>query len=1328
MATISLDDSFSFEPVEAPKAKAKAPEAIALDDSFTVEPLDDSFTEAPTTAPGDNTPKQAKFWDDETPLTPMAPADEQEYIRMVNDRSIKPEDIAAFTAAKGFQVKPEDIAKSRLEYDEYNKKTGQSAGIGLNYQDAPVAVNKEELEGGALEAAARGFGEGALAGGLDELGAVVDSLGLTEGRNNVFNSDKGLVDLWYENQRKNSAVLDRDEEEYYKSNLAGQIAGGVVLPFGARAKTLKELATVGGAYGAAEGFLGTDGSWSERAKGAAIGAPVGAAAGAVLGKGIQAGAKLYKKVLGKEGEEIAEEVADFNPNKWIEAEDGSHVMEMDGYRVRVKPKVQAQEAADIPEAVNRVVDRANEIAGKWKNAPEIEVVNTVDDIPDEAIRKAVQAESPDSYGFLGRDGKVRLIAANIEKDNVDLDSVLYHEALGHYGLAQKFGEELNDTLRKLYDEGNDRFRSEVDEWIAKNPKAYVNDPARQEIAVEEVLAEIAQNGDAKLSPKIIDKVTNVVKTYARELGMDLKYSDREIKTIMGMAEDAVVKGKASAAENGFRMMRPSQRPLNPLEENAMGLPSAPKEALEALEEGYVASTRSWAEASREAAKRGIRPSELRSMGSAEALDKKLFQLDQLAMRLDERIGKLNEKFDTPEWSVRDKDEYKKLIYEQQLLFAQAFDRQAEVGRALNALKAIKFTKSKVTNLKDLPPEEALDDPEVFERFVRAMQAQQGNPAGMQTLAITVHKPYWWQYALSFRHAAMLSGLGTHAKNAVDNSLMIAREMEETLMALPGGIVRKGLQKAGIHTEDGVTPAEAGARMYGLLRAAGDIRATLAKSAAQFGPNAPRQINSKVSLADARIPGLGVISDALQASDTFFRAFHDAANLHTLGVREAQKRGLTGMAAFQDGSNRATTPSLAMLREAESMADTSLYVDKPFFNAIEAWKNVRPGMTGEEQAKALAANIVFPFFRVSDRMLFAKLRRSPLSVLDKVTREDFKAGGARRDIAIARTLFGSALVYQYWNEAGEGNVVGDGTSYDKKRALEAGGYMQNAALEDGEYVDGSGMNMGFSWTDLQNNMATSIASIRQAYDRGEANEEDTSNALTSATRAFFGVLSSNSFAENIAQYTEPFQNTGFGGEEAGDRKMANLVGSMAAQFVPAIVRNLNATYNDTVKRDTQGDKTFGDIVYGRIASAVPGLSDDLSPKYTVYGETQEQGKTLLGMYNYQTVKDDPAIKEIQRLERTQKDALVTRAPTTFTRNGEKVKLVGEEYQNFQKVTGLLFLAGARELTALPEWSNVSDDVKKEAIKELLKEARDGAKDQLYPETEEADVSDNLEEDE
>src|SRR3546814_14557019 len=73
--------------------------------------------------------------------------------------------------------------------------------------------------------------------------------------------------------------------------------------------------------------------------------------------------------------------------------------------------------------------------------------------------------------------------------------------------------------------------------------------------------------------------------------------------------------------------------------------------------------------------------------------------------------------------------------------------------------------------------------------------------------------------------------------------------------------------------------------------------------------------------------------------------------------------------------------------------------------LEGVKAIRPGMTWGHQAVAATANIMFPFFRVTDRLLFQAIRRTPLGFLDARTMEDLKAGGARMDIALARMSYG-----------------------------------------------------------------------------------------------------------------------------------------------------------------------------------------------------------------------------------------------------------------------------------------------------------------------------------
>src|SRR3546814_17328374 len=93
-------------------------------------------------------------------------------------------------------------------------------------------------------------------------------------------------------------------------------------------------------------------------------------------------------------------------------------------------------------------------------------------------------------------------------------------------------------------------------------------------------------------------------------------------------------------------------------------------------------------------------------------------------------------------------------------------------------------------------------------------------------------------------------------------------------------------------------------------------------------------------------------------------------------------------------------------------------------------------------------------------------------------------------------------------------------------------------------------------------------------------------------------------ENLAQYTEPMNARS---DEEELTIGANIVGSLGSSLVPAALRQYNQAVHDPIKRDTTGDKTFLDRVYGRIASGIPGLSEKLPAKHDLYGYERQQGR-------------------------------------------------------------------------------------------------------------------------
>ncbi len=237
----------------------------------------------------------ARFFDTPTPFAGLRPEDEQEYMRLLNDFSVPPEKVADWVKEHGFTVDPETLRKGRAAAE----KTGQA--IGFDYVKPPQALT--DLGDGATGAAIRGFGNGVLPQLLDEVGAVPDSLGLTPDRENVFNSDRRWADVWFNNQQQNSSILGFDNYAHPYATIGGELAGGLVAPFGAKATSALDLAKVGAIYGGVAGFGAGEGSVKERIPGAMIGAGLGTVGGVALGKAMQAAepyaAKLMRYMAGK---------------------------------------------------------------------------------------------------------------------------------------------------------------------------------------------------------------------------------------------------------------------------------------------------------------------------------------------------------------------------------------------------------------------------------------------------------------------------------------------------------------------------------------------------------------------------------------------------------------------------------------------------------------------------------------------------------------------------------------------------------------------------------------------------------------------------------------------------------------------------------------------------------------------------------------------------------------------------------------------------------------------------------------------------------------------
>ena len=166
---------------------------LGVHDTMFQTPAD--FRRAPMPTPERET--VAQFWDTPTPMAGMRPEDEQSYLALVNDASVTPKAIQDYARANGFTVADGEVERVRADA----KKKGMP--IGVNYVTPPKPLTDQG--DGTTGAAGRGFANGVLPNLLEEAGAVVDTLGGTAGRENVWNSDRRLADIWANNGEQNES-------------------------------------------------------------------------------------------------------------------------------------------------------------------------------------------------------------------------------------------------------------------------------------------------------------------------------------------------------------------------------------------------------------------------------------------------------------------------------------------------------------------------------------------------------------------------------------------------------------------------------------------------------------------------------------------------------------------------------------------------------------------------------------------------------------------------------------------------------------------------------------------------------------------------------------------------------------------------------------------------------------------------------------------------------------------------------------------------------------------------------------------------------------------
>ncbi|PXA99874.1 hypothetical protein DMC47_01115 [Nostoc sp. 3335mG] len=238
----------------------------------------------------------AVFADDPTPFQGLRQDIADGYIALTNDPNSTVDQIVGYGTANGFKVDRKDAER----FVRQRAKGVPSSGK-IEYKRAPRVLT--DPGDGTFGAAARGFADPLNV--LDEAGALVDSLGGTDGRESILNSDRRWADIYANNLDQNRSILANDDAAHPYARFGGQLASGLAIPgasiegvglnaaratlraggtrmaavAAAESAVRRRLAIAGSAEAGAAGAGAAEGGLVDRAKNAAIYAPVGAALG-----------------------------------------------------------------------------------------------------------------------------------------------------------------------------------------------------------------------------------------------------------------------------------------------------------------------------------------------------------------------------------------------------------------------------------------------------------------------------------------------------------------------------------------------------------------------------------------------------------------------------------------------------------------------------------------------------------------------------------------------------------------------------------------------------------------------------------------------------------------------------------------------------------------------------------------------------------------------------------------------------------------------------------------------------------------------------------------
>ena len=350
----------------------------------------------------------------------------------------------------------------------------------------------------------------------------------------------------------------------------------------------------------------------------------------------------------------------------------------------------------------------------------------------------------------------------------------------------------------------------------------------------------------------------------------------------------------------------------------------------------------------------------------------------------------------------------------------------------------------------------------------------------------------------------------------------------------------------------------------------------------------------------RIPGR-----ALTAGDELFKTMGYRMELNAQAFRTAKNEGLEGEALSKRIVDIINNPPDNINLEA---IDASRY--QTFTKELgERGKSVQGVLLRNPEAR-----VIVPFLRTPTNIMKWVGERTPLAPMSTAVKAEIAAGGARRDMALAKIATGSMVMALAADYSMSGNITGGGPKNPSMRNMlrETGWQPYSIKVGDNYYayqrLDPVGAFIGLS------------ADVTEIM--GQTNEADTLDLVMSAVTATAQNVTSKTYLSGVAEFFDMMSGISADPESA-NKQAQRWIERMAGSVIPSGVAQLERTLSPELSA-TQG-------IIEKIQSRIPGWSDSLPPRRNIFGEpivlSGGLGPDIMSPIYTSSNKHDPISDEI-----------------------------------------------------------------------------------------------------